>query len=146
MATKWCLLRQLWGPCINKAMSHFVYLQDSVFFLTMGRPEPEVVMFWCLLRQPWSPYNIEAMSQFIFQELPHPMLWRGVTRFQEEFVHPIFSTCRKTIMARSILSSTSGFMNPHSEESNEIILCTITGSVPGQLDKCIHSYGWNQEL
>jgi hypothetical protein len=34
-----------------------------------------------------------------------------MTRFQEEFVHPSFSTCRKTIMARSILSSMSGFMN-----------------------------------
>jgi len=34
-----------------------------------------------------------------------------LTRFQEEFVHPSFSTCRKTIMARSILSSMSGFRN-----------------------------------
>jgi len=37
--------------------------------------------------------------------------WYCLTRFQEEFVHPSFSTCRKTIMARSILSSMSGFMN-----------------------------------
>ena len=33
----------------------------------------------------------------------------------------------------------------HSDESNEIVLCTMTGSVPGHLDKCIHSYGWYQE-
>ena len=78
-------------------MSHFVYLQDSVFFLTMGRLEPEVEMFWCLLRQSWSPYKNEAMSQFIFQELPHPMLWRGVTRFQEEFVHPSFLHAEKLL-------------------------------------------------
>ena len=28
----------------------------------------------------------------------------------------------------------------HSDESNEIVLRTMTG-----LDKCIHSYGWYQE-